>query len=282
MDFDGSSCAVVRELEYQFLLCPRTEWVAATAETIGHLDLPDVLNLLSLRSSFLVTEGVDIFSGLDFSSDPVLQSLLSIGLLADENSLCSPAEKEDLLKPIRLSAGTLIRVSSKACFSPFSPFMRFLESVNASLRARGLSPQLAALAVAAVEEMSSNAVEHARSSSPPVVAFAETEEGWVFSVTDLGRGLKASLEASGCSLESSGRDAMDLCLTDGVSCLPDTTRGYGFTTLFKALADRLVQVVLRSDAVAAEWVGVSPTRQSLTYHLLRARRGFHLEVRFGG
>jgi hypothetical protein len=157
--------------------------------------------------------------------------------------------------------------------------MRFVEAAGTSLRESGWSVELAALSTSALVEMASNAVEHSESSYAPIVTFEALPPHWTFSVTDVGRGLRASLvENARYANLRSDQEAMEACLTDGVSRHGTPGHGTGFTTVFRALADRRSTLSFRSGTASGEWTGTSPTAQTLLYRVLPRRSGFHLEV----
>jgi len=160
-----------------------------------------------------------------------------------------------------------------------SEFALFLERFKDSLRPRGYSADSAFLLAGALKEMASNAVEHAMASVVPLAAYRVGAEDWEFSVTDVGRGVLASMRSNPEFAHiPTAVEALRTALKDGVSSTGQPGRGCGFSTLFKALVDRDCTLRLRSAGASAWWRGRSATEQTLTMQSLADRVGFHIAV----
>jgi hypothetical protein len=164
-------------------------------------------------------------------------------------------------------------------WAPGDSFMLFQERFKTALVKAGLPSRFAFMILGALNEMASNAAEHARSPVPSVASFEVASGRWAFSVTDVGCGLLRSLQRnpaySGLQNEAA---AVRLAVREGVSSTGQPSRGHGFTTVFKALADRMCSIRFRSTAAMATWSGSSPAADQLTITVSPPRRGFHVQV----
>lgn len=158
-------------------------------------------------------------------------------------------------------------------------FSMFQERFKNRLLHCGVPSSWAAALAGALAEVASNAVEHARSSLPPVAAYEVTPDDWSFCVTDVGCGVLESLRRNP-AYANSGDDvsAVRLALRDGVSATGQPNRGHGFSHLFKALANRMCAIRLRSTRAVGTWDGQSPAANLMTLMVAPARPGFHLGV----
>lgn len=165
-------------------------------------------------------------------------------------------------------------------WDPGGAFVSFQERFRGALRAGGMDRRLSAALAGALKEMSSNAIEHSEAPIPPIATFGISNGEWCFSVTDLGRGVLASLrENPSYSAIATESGALELVLQDGVSRTGEPGRGRGFTWVFKALVNRQAKLRFRSGGGSARWEGTSPTAQDVTYQGLPiSRSGFHVRV----
>jgi anti-sigma regulatory factor (Ser/Thr protein kinase) len=156
----------------------------------------------------------------------------------------------------------------------------YQECFHAALRQAGMKPKYAGALTGALTEMASNAVEHASSPASPVASFEVTRGSWSFGVTDVGRGVLASLQENPAYAELEGEgEALKLVLQEGVSRTGKPDRGLGFSSVFKALVDRRATLRFRSGGAVASWEGVSPTEQTIcSQGLPVTRHGFHVRV----
>jgi hypothetical protein len=150
-----------------------------------------------------------------------------------------------------------------------------------ALRDFGMQAKFASALAGALEELVSNAVEHSNAPVNPVACFEVGRTSWAFGVVDVGRGVLASLRENPRHAHlKTETDALTLAVQPGVSRLEDTSRGNGFTTVFKALVDYRTRLRFRSGGASARWEGESPTDQSITALALPVSRpgGFHVRV----
>ncbi|MDI3290721.1 hypothetical protein [Polyangium sp. 15x6] len=168
---------------------------------------------------------------------------------------------------------------SPSDWRPGQPFLLFQERFKTALVRGGLASRFAAALACALHEMASNAAEHAISDLPPVASYEIASTGWSFSVTDVGGGIIDSLRRnpaySGLPDDVS---AVRLALRDGVSVTGQKGRGYGFTSVFRALVNRMCTIRLRSTGAVGNWEGQSPGATSLRLMVAPRRPGFHVCV----
>jgi len=164
-------------------------------------------------------------------------------------------------------------------WEPGAPFLMFQERFKTALVNTGAPSPFAHGIVGALNEMASNAVEHAQSAAPPVSTFELFHDRWSFSVTDVGVGVLASLRTSPkYQMLKNEVMALQTAITDGVSSTARPGRGFGFTQVFRSLADRACSIRFRTTGALAVWEGVSPASQQLTMSPMPQRIGFHVAV----
>ncbi len=175
--------------------------------------------------------------------------------------------------------GEVHEVPGAGGWEPGDSFLMFQERFKTAMVNAGAPTRFAHGVVGALNEMASNSIEHARSSVTPIATFEVLPNGWSFSVTDLGIGVLATLR-SNPSYRSLTNDvaALQTAVKDGVSATADAGRGFGFTQVFKSLADRACTIRFRTVGALATWDGVSPAAQHLMMSPMPNRAGFHVAV----
>jgi hypothetical protein len=204
-----------------------------------------------------------------------LAAFAAHGESAAETQFWSPAQTDD-------EAGSALELPpDAAALAPGGAIRLFEEKFRNQVRRLGLGRSAADITAAAFTEMISNALEHAGDFGRPIAAFLvlKEERAWRFSVTDVGRGVRTSLSQN-ASLPRPKHDAeaLRLALEDGISRTGLPGRGFGFTSVFKSLVDRQATVRLRTDSVAASWVGVGASPTGLRILPVGRRRGLHVEI----
>lgn len=109
---------------------------------------------------------------------------------------------------------------------------------------------------AALDEIISNAQEHACTDLPSLATFEVTRAWWIFSVTDFGIGIPERLRQNPAHAQLADPDAISRALEHGVSTFPESGRGIGFSQVFRALTDRSAKVRLRSGRGLVTWEGL--------------------------
>jgi anti-sigma regulatory factor (Ser/Thr protein kinase) len=160
--------------------------------------------------------------------------------------------------------------------------MLFEERFKTALVRAGATSGLAHGLLGALNEMASNAVEHAEAPVAPVTTYEIRDGQWAFSVTDVGSGVLGSLRRNPkYASVASDVAAVRLAVQDGVSRTGNPSRGRGFAHVFKALVNRMCTIRFRSSGALASWEGTSPAAHQLTLSPSPERAGFHVLVSSG-
>ena len=239
--------------------------------------LPGILELAALRWYWNQERGTDLLDHL-----PGLRSKVPMASLGRVALFGGPGADRLTEERVELEGGEIVEIpTSESAWLAGQPFPLAQEAFSHRLRRQGCPVGFAYGLAGAFSEMASNAAEHAASAVPPVACLQVTERIWAFSVTDVGRGIRASLSENPrfASLRRDS-DALTQALRDGVSRLDDPARGRGFSTVFKALVDYSATLRFRSSAAVGWWSGSSPTSQKILIQSLPAtlRGGFHVCV----
>lgn len=130
----------------------------------------------------------------------------------------------------------------------------FVMRVSAAINSSEFDGRTKKAIMATFGEFRSNVFEHADVKGAALAAFHVNGSGFELTVADQGRGVLASIrENQNYKTESiDAGHALKLAVTDGVSRHDNSQRGYGFTHLFKGLANRFNHIRLRSDDYALE------------------------------
>jgi hypothetical protein len=192
--------------------------------------------------------------------------------------LCSP--EEGLVHPFANDHGEIHNVPGvNAGWEPGDPFMRFQERFKTALVRAGAPSTFAFMVLGAFNEMASNAAEHSKALVTSVASYEVMDGRWSFSATDVGCGLLRSLQLNpNYTALADEASAVPLAIQDGVSSTGKSSRGFGFTKVFKVLVDRACSIRFRSAGAAATWSGTSPTASQLTITVSPPRCGFHVQV----
>lgn len=129
----------------------------------------------------------------------------------------------------------------------------FLIRVSSAIGANGFGKRAKQAIMATFGEFRSNVIEHAASKNGALAAFHANDTLLEIVVADHGRGVLRSIRENSkyANLTDAGR-ALKLTVTDGVSRHDDPERGYGYSHLFKGLANRFDHIRLRSADHALE------------------------------
>lgn len=253
----------------------------ATGGNLVGLGFSSALEFSALRYSRWRDSGEDLIS-----SFPELErwpALTNLRALAAGCELLQPDQSRSLAYtqgPIR--PGIKQFGTSPKDWEPGGILTQFQEQFRTALRSQGVGSGFASALAGALQEMMSNAAEHAVSPVRPVACFEVGQGTWALSVVDVGRGVLASLRENPRhkALGTEG-EALEQALQPGVSRLPISGRGMGFSRVFKSLVDRRAVLRFRSGGAVATWEGVSPTHQTIHARALPVRsNGFR--VRLGG
>lgn len=127
----------------------------------------------------------------------------------------------------------------------------FLHDLQAELRAHGFRNRLSASITGAVGEMADNVWEHSGAPISGLVGYAIGQRRVDFVVADLGDGVMKSLRRNPMyRFVNTSMEALEKAVLDGVSRFEDQSRGYGFSSLLRALANLWGFARLRSGQAA--------------------------------
>jgi hypothetical protein len=139
----------------------------------------------------------------------------------------------------------------------------FLTRFERSARGVGFSANVSAKLQSAFAEMCENAVLHARSPTTPLAGYLISEATAQFTVVDLGIGVRASLGQNPLHSDlENDVDAIERALQTGVTCRPLGDGGFGFQSVFKALAEQWGQLRFRSGngCISMDGMGLEADR----------------------
>lgn len=139
---------------------------------------------------------------------------------------------------------------------PPKPWELYAIRFSRSAQAAGFSPTVANGLMAALYEMTRNALEHSESPNPVLVGYQAEAEMALFSVVDVGRGVLASLQTCDDFLHLTKHDeALATAIQDGTSRHGNRNGGLGFRQVFRALAEFNGHLRFRTGNACLEIVG---------------------------
>lgn len=123
----------------------------------------------------------------------------------------------------------------------------FFGRFERSVRSVGFSPKSALEFHSAFKEMAENSIVHSQARIPCLMGYAVLEGNAQFTVADVGIGVKASLAQNPLYAQlSSDVEAIQHALKLGVTSGVGGAGGYGFQSVFKALAEQWGELRFRS------------------------------------
>lgn len=263
----------------------RDRSVKEFVKELRHATLPALLEYGCLRARF----GEDIIPPLPSAivESPLGQSLDGVpSILGFHNGLTHQP------KPARLdthtseffSIATEEELESESPDLPLKPWQLFCIRFSRSAQSAGFSVTVANGLMAALYEMTRNALEHAESPCPALVGYHAENGMALFCVVDLGRGVLASLRTCpDYSHLTKHADAISTALKEG------TTRygrrsdgsplgGSGFRQVFRALTDFNGHLRFRSGDCCLQMLGSDCGPNRGEYHGLPLLPGFQVTV----
>lgn len=241
-------------------------------------DFPSAIELNAVRHYWVKQHGKDILSPeMRFPKD--IEKLLKY---VYTRTICESTKRTN--SEIHLALSDVAEIHGIPVeadgWEAGSSFNLFQQRFQEKLRSININRKYSYGIVAALEEVASNAVEHSNSLAPAIACYQVASDKWTFSVTDLGRGILASIRDNpNFRTVTSHTEALGLALQDGVSSAPDPGRGYGFSQVFKTLVDRSSRLRFRTGGAVGHWAGTSPTAQTVKLQSLPIfRPGFHVCV----
>lgn len=155
----------------------------------------------------------------------------------------------------------------------------FLQRFERSAKSVGFNEKSAMELLSAFGEISENAILHSQSTMPPIMGYAVKEGEVLFSVADLGIGVRASLGKNPRYADlPNDIDAIQLAIQTGVTSDVTGSGGYGFHSVFKSLAEQWGELRLRSGngCIAMDGTGVDADDCRRSYP--PALKGFQVSV----
>lgn len=123
----------------------------------------------------------------------------------------------------------------------------FLHRFERAAKSVGFTTDAALNLQSALHEMATNAAIHAQAPVPALIGYQATDCTAQFAVADVGRGVFASLTSNPKYAHlTEPVDAIHKALQTGVTSRVDDDGGFGFSTIFKALAEMWGQLRFRS------------------------------------
>lgn len=250
--------------------------------SLGGLDLPDAIEFSALRWSWWHDRHEDLLAERLPDLVESWPALRYLQTSSQQLELLSPFNTRRLGAHRRNGALGILELPIPGKeWGPGGEVLFFQDRFKSALIEAGMEAPFARALTAALKELASNAVEHAASPVAPLACYEISGQSWAIAVTDVGRGVLASLRENPLyeSLVSHTK-ALELALSPGVSRFyNEAGHGNGFLRVFKALVDRRAALRFRSGGAAAHWEGVSPTNQEIVFKgRPLSRKGFHIRV----
>jgi len=159
-------------------------------------------------------------------------------------------------------------------------WIRWSLTAQHAARRAGVAPKLAQSLIGALNELEDNVHMHSGAPATGIAGFAVTEEAFEVVVADAGIGILESLrQAPDVAGLTDGGEALRLALSDGISRFGrGQGRGYGFATMFTALAGHEAALRFRSGDHALTIVGTGPTLAHAVISQKAALPGFIVSI----
>jgi hypothetical protein len=166
-------------------------------------------------------------------------------------------------------AKSLVEGDTNIVMLPAQYDLVVLRRLEANLRSRmidnGFTPTTAKALTGAVSEIIDNVWEHAEAMSPGLLAWQVAHARVSVGVADFGIGVLRSLQTNPqyAGLQTS-MSAIKKAMTVGVTRTQEPTRGLGFDTVLRAVADQWGAVRLRTGQAILEFHGATNLRRATT------------------
>jgi len=159
------------------------------------------------------------------------------------------------------------------------PWELYAIRFSRSAQAAGFSVTVANGLMAALYEMTRNALEHAESPHPVLVGYQAEAGMALFSVVDVGRGILASLQSCDDYSNLTKHDeALFTAIQDGTSRHGNRNGGLGFRQVFRALAETNGHLRFRTGNACLEIVGNDCGPNMGSFHGTPQMSGFQVAV----
>ena len=163
--------------------------------------------------------------------------------------------------------------------SPPKPWELYAIRFSRSAQAAGFSPTVANGLMAALYEMTRNALEHAESPCPALVGYQAENDMALFCVVDMGRGVLASLRSCrDYSRLKKHDEAIYTAIQEGTSRHGSRQGGLGFRQVFRALADFNGHLRFRTGDACLEILGTDCGPNRGEFHGAPTLHGLQVSV----
>ena len=214
------------------------------------------------------------FHGTDLTAAAVIEHLCWLQSSAAEASSSKPDPPGPLWQIVRSTGWPSARAKAIADgpygthILPPQSDLSLLRAIESDLRARiastGFSANSAKAFTGAVTEIINNIWEHSRSDRPALLAYGLESQRVHIAIADLGVGVLNSLHTNPrYHALTSSMTALKKAMEIGVSRLEGRSRGYGFATILKAVADQWGGIRLRTGEAILTIHGLESRRQEV-------------------
>lgn len=246
--------------------------IAPLVENLRSASLPALLEYGCLRFAFgeVIPE-----LPMAIASSEAWQSLRSI---KSEIGLSAHGPRKSVPKDLspRLIEFTTVWEESDTIEAAWENYLHRFERSTKSV---GFTEDTALNLQSALHEMATNAVIHSRASVPVLVGYAVRDKSAMFSVVDVGQGIVSSLTSNPkYSHLTQPVEAIQKALQTGVTCRVDDSGGFGFSTIFKALAEAWGQLRFRSGNGCITMDGIDLDVDKSVRHFPPSLPGFQVSV----
>jgi anti-sigma regulatory factor (Ser/Thr protein kinase) len=258
----------------------RSRPVGSFVNGLRHATLPALLEYGCLRAHL----GHAIIPPLPSAilSTPLGESLERIpsplGTRPDARAVAPPA-RVDTQSVEFFSISSEEEMENESPDDPPKPWELYAIRFSRSAQAAGFTKTVADGLMAALYEMTRNALEHAESPYPALVGY-QAEGGMAqFCVVDAGRGVLASLSScTDYSQLTTHADAISTAIQEGTSRKGYRKGGLGFRQVFRALAEFNGQLRFRSGDACLQIVGTDCGPNQGGFHGTPVLSGFQVTV----
>jgi anti-sigma regulatory factor (Ser/Thr protein kinase) len=177
------------------------------------------------------------------------------------------------------SISTEVEMERDSPDSPPKPWELYAIRFSRSAQAAGFTSTVANGLMAALYEMTRNALEHAESPHPALVGYQAEGGMALFCVVDAGRGVLASLRScTDYSQLTTHADAISTAIQEGTSRKGYRKGGLGFRQVFRALAEFNGHLRFRSGDACLQILGSECGPNRGDFHGSPSLHGFQITV----
>ena len=247
---------------------------------LRHATLPGLLEYSCLRAQL----GHDAIPPLPpaILSSPLAESLDGVPSPLGTRTgtrAATPLSRVDTRTVEFFSISSEEEMESESPDDPPKPWQLYAIRFSRSAQAAGFTKTVADGLMAALYEMTRNALEHAEASCPALVGYQAEGGMALFCVVDAGRGVLASLRScSAYSHLSKHEEAISTAIQEGTSRHGPRQGGLGFRQVFRALAEVNGHLRFRTGDACLQILGTDCGPNRGDFHGSPPLRGFQVTV----